>query len=130
VAVDILYEADVLGRRPTEVVSEWQAAGRAVPDYSVELVAAVERDREAIDGILAAHSEGWPLHRMTVVDRNILRVACHELRSGLPVGVVANEAVEMANELSTEDSGRFVNGVLGRIARERGENESGRSESH
>jgi len=118
VAIEILYESDVLGRRPTEVATEWQAAGRVVPEYSLELVAGVERDREVIDGMLASHSEGWPLHRMTVVDRNILRVACHELRSGLPVGVVANEAVEMANELSTEDSGRFVNGVLGRIAKE------------
>ena len=118
VAIEILYEADVLGRKPTEVVAEWQAADRSVPEHAMDLVAGVERNREAIDAVLAAHSEGWPLHRMTVVDRNILRVACHELGSGVPVGVVVNEAVELANELSTEDSGRFVNGVLGRIARE------------
>lgn len=118
--MEVLYEADVLGRKPTDVVAEWQAAGRVVPEYSTEVVAGVERDQGAIDALLSAHSEGWPLHRMTVVDRNILRVACHELRSGVPVGVVVNEAVEMANELSTEDSGRFVNGVLGRIARESG----------
>src|ERR1700758_96166 len=100
----------------------WCPSGRApaarAPSISANWAGGVEGDREAIDAILAAHSEGWPLHRMTVVDRNILRVACHELRSGLPVGVVVNEAVELANELSTEDSGRFVNGLLGRIARE------------
>jgi N utilization substance protein B len=57
---------------------------------------------------------------MASVDRTILRVACHELRSGVPPAVAINEAVQAANELSTEDSGRFVNGVLGRIARELG----------
>ncbi len=56
--------------------------------------------------------------RMAVVDRTILRVACEELRTGLPPAVAVNEAVEPARELSTEDSGRFVNGVLGRIARD------------
>jgi len=118
VAIDVLYEADVLGRKPTEVVTEWRAAGRAVPDYAEELVAGVERDEQALDETLAAHAEGWPVHRMAVVDRNILRVACHEVQAGVPVAVAVNEAVELANELSTEDSGRFVNGVLGRIARE------------
>jgi N utilization substance protein B len=117
-AIEILYEADVLGRPPSSVVAEWRAAGRIVPEYAEELVAGVEREAAAIDALLAAHSEEWPVHRMAVVDRNILRVACYELRAGVPVGVAVNEAVEVANELSTEDSGRFVNGVLGRIARE------------
>jgi N utilization substance protein B len=116
-AIEILYEADVLGRKPTEVVAEWRAAGKVVPDYAEELVAGVEREADTLDGMLAAHSEGWPIHRMAVVDRNILRVACYEVGAGVPVAVAVNEAVELANELSTEDSGRFVNGVLGRIAR-------------
>ena len=54
---------------------------------------------------------------MATVDRTILRVACHELRSGVPAPVAISEAVEAANQLSTEDSGRFVNGILGKIAR-------------
>jgi len=58
--------------------------------------------------------------RMAVVDRTILRVACYEMSAGVPPAVAINEAVEAANELSTEDSGRFINGVLGRIARENG----------
>jgi len=118
VAIDVLYEADILGRKPAEVLEEWRTAGRVVPPYAEELVAGVERDANAIDATLAAHAEGWPVHRMATVDRNILRVACYEVTSGVPVAVAVNEAVELAHDLSTEDSGRFINGVLGRIARE------------
>jgi transcription antitermination protein NusB len=81
-------------------------------------VEGVGATRPDIDRILGEHAEGWTVARMAVVDRTILRVACYELRAGLPAAVVINEAVELANELSTEDSGRFVNGVLGRIARD------------
>ena len=59
------------------------------------------------------------VHRMAVLDRALLRLACFEIRSGLAPSIAISEAVELANELSTEDSGRFINGVLGRIARER-----------
>jgi N utilization substance protein B len=116
-AIDILYQADVTERPPTEVLREWRAAGRSIPPYTAALIEAVEADREEIDRDLGSSSEGWTVHRMAVVDRTILRVACSELRAGLPPAVAINEAVEAANELSTEDSGRFINGVLGRIAR-------------
>src|SRR2546426_9053185 len=86
-AIEILYEADVLGRPPTSVVGEWRTAGRTVPEYAEELVSGVEREGGAIDAVLAEHSEGWPVHRMAVVDRNILRVACYEMKAGIPVGV-------------------------------------------
>jgi transcription antitermination protein NusB len=116
-AIDILYQADVTGQRASDVVEQWQRAGRAVPDYAAELVTGVEEELAEIDELLEASSEEWPVHRMAVVDRTILRVACHEIRSGEPVAVAINEAVEAANELSTEDSGRFINGVLGKIGR-------------
>jgi N utilization substance protein B len=116
-AIDILYQADVTERPPSQVVDDWRQAGRSIPEYTAELVAAVEADIDSIDRALGESSEGWTVHRMAVVDRTILRVACSELRAGLPAAVAVNEAVEAANELSTEDSGRFINGVLGRIAR-------------
>jgi N utilization substance protein B len=116
-AIDILYQADVTGQSASDVVEQWRLAGRAVPDYAAELVAGVEDELAEIDELLEASSEEWPVHRMAVVDRTILRVACHEIRSGEPVAVAINEAVEAANELSTEDSGRFINGVLGKIGR-------------
>jgi transcription antitermination protein NusB len=117
-AIDILYQADVTERSPRTVMSDWQKAGRTVPTYTETVVAGVERSLPEIDALLAAHSEGWTVHRMAVVDRTILRVACYELRSGLPTAVAINEAVDAAKRLSTDDSGRFINGVLGRIARD------------
>jgi N utilization substance protein B len=116
-AIDILYQADVMERRPSQVLEEWRAAGRTIPSYTAGLVAAVEAGLDSIDRSLGASSEGWTVHRMATVDRTILRVACAELREGIPPAVAIDEAVEAAKELSTEDSGRFINGVLGRIAR-------------
>ena len=103
---------------PSAVLDQWRSAGRTVQPYAAEIVAGVERDQEDIDRLLGASSEGWAVARMANVDRAILRVACYELRTDVPAAVAINEAVQAANELSTEDSGRFVNGVLGRIARD------------
>jgi N utilization substance protein B len=82
-------------------------------------VEGVAANRAEIDELLASRAEHWSLERMASLDRTILRVACFELlhRPEVPPGVAVNEAVQMAKELSTEDSGRFVNGVLGTIAR-------------
>jgi N utilization substance protein B len=117
-ALDILYEADLIGRSPRAVLEEWREAGRSISDYASELVAGVEEDMEELDAVLAKSSEGWSVHRMPVVDRTILRVGTYEMRSGVPPAVAISEAVHSAHELSTADSGRFVNGVLGKIARD------------
>jgi len=119
-ALDILYQADVTGRSPHEVLGQWEGADQAIPSYTKEVVSGVQQDLEAIDGLLERSAEEWTVHRMAAVDRTILRVACYELRSGLPAAVVISEAVEAANELSTDDSGRFINGVLGTVARSPG----------
>ena len=86
--------------------------GQPLPEVSDHL--------DEIDRTIAAHSEGWTVDRMASVDRTVLRVAAYELAFGreVPVGVAIDEAVRAAKDLSTEDSGRFVNGVLGKIARE------------
>ena len=117
-AIDILYQADITERSPRSVMDEWRRAGRTVPTYTETLVSGVERAQPDIDALLAAHSEGWTVPRMAAVDRTILRVAVQEIRSGVPVPVAINEAVDVAKRLSTEDSGRFINGMLGRIARD------------
>jgi N utilization substance protein B len=117
-AIDIVFQADITDADPVRVMEEWRSAGRRIPPYTEELVAGVAGAMKQIDRALGEHLEGWTVPRMAAVDRAILRVACHELRSGVPTAVAINEAVELATELSTEDSGRFVNGVLGRIARE------------
>ncbi len=114
----MVFQADITGVRPADVLEQWRGAGRRVSPYAAELVQGVDRDLQDIDRLLGEHLEGWTVPRMAAVDRAILRVACQELRTGVPTPVAINEAVEAAAELSTEDSSRFVNGVLGRIVRE------------
>jgi N utilization substance protein B len=86
----------------------------------VELATGVERRRSELDAHIEAAAEHWTLERMPLVDRNLLRLGAFELleRPEVPTAVVLDEAIELAKLLSTEESGRFVNGVLGRIARE------------
>ena len=116
-AVDILYQADITGEPPADVVASWRAAGRGVPTHTDHLVDGVTSSLERVDALLGEHSEGWVVSRMSVVDRAILRTAVFELLDGIPAAIAINEAVEAAESLSTEASGRFVNGVLGAIAR-------------
>ncbi len=116
-AIDLLYQADVTGQDAKQVMEEWRRVRRDIFPYAEEIVTGVGSQRDDIDRILGSNSEEWAVHRMAVLDRAILRVACYELRAGVPPAVVINEAVEVAKELSTDDSGRFINGVLGKIAR-------------
>ena len=119
-AIDILYQADVTDAEPSEVLVDWEAAGRDVPAFARALVTGVEDHMPRIDLLLERRSIDWPVARMAALDRTILRVAVEEMRfrEDVPDGVAISEAVEVANELSTDDSGRFVNGILGRIARD------------
>lgn len=118
-AIDILFQADVTGKGPRAVLEGWKASGRDVPAFTRELVEGVAENLPELDREIGAHSEGWTVDRMASVDRTIMRVAAYELLVGrhTPVGAAIDEAVRSAKELSTEDSGRFVNGVLGKIAR-------------
>jgi N utilization substance protein B len=116
-SIDILYQADVTGEAPTDVVEAWRQAGRTVGTYAEEIVAGVEARAGEIDTLLGQNAEAWTVARMAVVDRTILRIAALEILTGVPVAVAINEAVEAARELSTEASGSFINGVLGKLAR-------------
>jgi transcription antitermination protein NusB len=118
-ALDVLYEADLRGEQPVDVLRrrvEW--AEPPVREYTVTLVEGYQQHAEEIDHLLATYSEGWTLSRMPAVDRNVLRVAVFELchRTDIDDAVAISEAVELARELSTDDSPRFLNGLLGRIA--------------
>ena len=114
-ALILLYEAESKSIAPTDVVD----AQVLVPDaLTTSLVTGVERRGREIDDLIAAHAKGWTLQRMPTIDRNILRIATFELlgREDVPVAVVIDEAVELAKRFSTDDSGKFVNGVLSAIA--------------
>jgi N utilization substance protein B len=120
-AVGILYQAE-LGRRPTsEILAERRSLGVRVSGFSEDLVRGVTDHLAELDRVIGEYAEGWTVARMAAVDRTLLRVACYEMlfREDVPTGVAIDEAVQAAKELSTEASGRFINGVLGRIARER-----------
>jgi N utilization substance protein B len=119
-AIDLLYQADVTGQEPAEAIAAWRAAGEEIDPFAEELVVGVTAHAGAIDVLLDTAAVDWSVDRMPAVDRTILRVAILELRfrDDVPAAVAIDEAVGAAKELSTEDSARFVNGVLGRIARE------------
>lgn len=121
-AVSILYQADVAKRAPMEVMAELRALGERIPRFAEELVAGVSEHLEELDRLIGSYAEGWTVARMAAVDRTLLRLACFELRyrEDVPAAVAIDEAVSAAKEMSTADSGRFVNGILGRIAREAG----------
>lgn len=120
-AVDVLYEADLRGSDVLATLDERRALNDPpVNDYTVELVQGVHEHRLRVDEILAQYAEGWSVARMPDVDRAVLRLAVYELlyRDDVPQAVVIDEAVELAKSLSTDESPRFVNGVLGRVLRD------------
>ena len=119
-AVDLLYESDLRGMDPTALLAERVGVSDAPPisDYAVTLVQGVVAHREDIDRMLTEQAHGWTLERMPAVDRAVLRLGLFELLFSDEVddAVAIDEAIELARALSTDDSPRFVNGVLGAIA--------------
>jgi len=115
-ALLLLYEADAKGGEPRTVVAGLPVAPDPLASLLVE---GVEDHRFEIDELLTAHARGWTLERMPVIDRTVLRIATYELldRPDVPTAVVIDEAVELAKRFSTDDSGRFVNGMLSAIAK-------------
>lgn len=120
--VDILYEADARGVEPSAVLAERvRRADPPVNPYTAEVVDGIQTGLHRIDEILAEYADGWAVQRMPGVDRAVLRLGVYELlwRDDVPDPVVIDEAVELAKILSTDESPRFVNGVLARVLRER-----------
>jgi N utilization substance protein B len=131
-ALDTLYEAEIRDMLPLEAFTERQKMGLSddrgepnedvpeaeVLDYARHLVAGVQEHNADLDILIVKYADRWAIERMPVIDRSLLRMALFELLWGddIPVAVAINEAVELAKSLSTEDSGRFVNGLLGKIA--------------
>ena len=115
-AMLLFYEADTKRVPVAEI-----AAAQVVPIDALTqlLVDGTAEHREELDEVIAANSHGWALKRMPAIDLTVLRIAAFELyhRPDVPVAVVLDEAVELAKRFSTDDSGRFVNGVLASVAR-------------
>jgi transcription antitermination protein NusB len=115
-ALFLLYQWD-LTQQPLASLFEGE------PDvFARELASAVAARSEALDARITAASESWPADRLGTLERNILRIGVYELEEGaVPSEVAINEAVVLAKRYATEDAGRLVNGILGRVQREDGE---------
>lgn len=134
-AIQVLYTSEITGKSATAIAEgdDLLVEDGVFPAYSLDLVRGIEAHQSEIDRQLSATSENWSLERMPSTDRSILRLAVYEMLyvDDVPISVSINEAVELAKEFGGEDdSPRFVNGVLGRIARQlEGEEEEGEEPS-
>ncbi|MEY3805730.1 MAG: transcription antitermination protein NusB [Actinomycetota bacterium] len=116
-AIMLLYESEQRSALSTDLLKERGVVSEELTQFLLE---GVEAHRSGIDEKIVEHARGWVLERMPALDRAILRLAIFELigRPDVPVAVVIDEAVELAKRFSTDDSGRFVNGVLASIAKQ------------
>ncbi|MBA8823527.1 N utilization substance protein B [Saccharopolyspora lacisalsi] len=119
-AVEVLYESDLRGLDLETLLSERIGSTEApvVQDYTVTLVTGVAARLRHLDELIVEHAEGWTLERMPTVDRAVLRLGLFELLFGedVPPIVAIDEAVDLVKGLSTDDSPRFVNGLMDRVA--------------
>ncbi|CAA9361745.1 MAG: Transcription termination protein NusB [uncultured Nocardioidaceae bacterium] len=119
-ALDVLFESEVRGLPLDGTLAErLEAQDPPIGGYSVELVRGVAEHQDRIDELLTTYAEGWTLDRMPSVDRNVLRLGVYELlyAEDVPDAVALSEAVALVQDLSTDESPSFVNGVLGAIQR-------------
>ena len=122
-ALDILFASELRSEDPVVALERAIEAGEGpTNDYTSTLVRGVVEHRERIDEVLTTYSKGWTLGRMPAVDRNVLRIGVFELLWGdddVPDTVAVSEALHLVQDLSTDDSPAFVNGLLGSIQRDR-----------
>ncbi|GAB6985916.1 transcription antitermination factor NusB [Nocardioides pyridinolyticus] len=122
-ALDLLYASELRGESAVEALERAVAEGDGpTNDYTGVLVRGVEEQRARIDEVVASYAEGWTLSRMPAVDRNVLRLGTWEVlyADDVPDAVAVAEATALVQELSTDESPQFVNGVLGAILRNKG----------
>jgi N utilization substance protein B len=123
-AFRLLFQTDVGGVPLEEVLLSARIASEAsdaVWEFAQELAQGAWNERAEADGVIQKYSAGWSLDRMPNADRNLLRLAIYEIiyRPDIPQSVSINEAVELAKQYSTQDSAKFINGILGSFVRER-----------
>ena len=110
----VLYQRDVTERPIDEILERWRSYRGELDEFAFALVRGVEREREALDGRLGEVAVGWPVHRMSAVDRTILRLALYEMLhvEDVPAEVAVGEAMELAKGFSSDEAPQFVGGVL------------------
>lgn len=119
-ALQLMYQGEILEKAPRELIENAQLVPetQGLDEYALMLLDGTKEKLEAIDGLIDSASDNWTLDRMPVVDRSLLRLTTYEMRyvDDVPVSVSINEAVNLAKEFGGDDSPRFINGILGRIA--------------
>ena len=120
-ALKTLFQLEVWDDDPEEVLRYHADEGAATPDvanFASQLVRGVVENRDKLDSILSEASEHWKLGQMAKVDRIILRIAVYEIAIDrkVPTKAAINESIELAKTFSGEEAGRFVNGILGKVA--------------
>jgi N utilization substance protein B len=122
-ALDLLFETDIRGTNLVETLQarDIPAQGpdaRPIREYTRELVNGVSDNRRKIDELITTYAQGWDMDRLPAVDRNILRLGIYEIlwSTSVPTSVAIDEALDLAKELSSDDSAKYIHGVLGRIA--------------
>lgn len=126
VALQALYEIDIAGHDAEEVLSErlqHTPMEARHEEFAREIVISIEPIRAELDAFIAEHAPEWPIDQVSVVDRNLLRIALWEIAvsEDTPVKVAINEAIELAKKYGSDSSSRFVNGVLGSLSPRRAE---------
>jgi transcription antitermination protein NusB len=122
-ALQALYQGEQAGQNGLLVFEEFcahfQVNKKSIP-YAKKLLDGVQEKADAINQLISKYAENWRLERMSVIDRNILRLAVYEVhyQDDVPTSVAINEAVEIAKRYSTDDSGPFINGILDSMAKE------------
>lgn len=123
-ALDILYESDIKGVNPRWLVKERTTTTDEIACFASELVEGYGAQAAEIDALIDSHAKNWDLDRLASVDRNILRIAVFEIMHSesrsVPTSVAIDEALELASTLSTDDSPKYIHGILSAIAKEIG----------
>lgn len=121
--LDLLYEADIRGASAADLllqrdVIEEGPDARPIREFTKTLIAGVTENKRKIDELIATYAQGWDMDRLPAVDRNILRLGIYEIvwSSDLDDGIAIDEALNLAKELSTDESAGYIHGVLGRIS--------------
>ena len=117
-ALDLLYEGDIRKTSAEDLLlTRVTDLEHVIRDFTKELVDGVDLHKRKLDELITTYSQGWDMDRMPVIDRNILRLAIFELlwSSDVPASVAISEALELAQTLSTEESSKYINGVLSKI---------------
>jgi len=123
-ALDILYESDIKGVNPLWLVKERTTTTDEIASFASELVEGYGAQAAEIDALIDSHAKNWDLDRLASVDRNILRIAVFEIMHSesrsVPTSVAIDEALELASTLSTDESPKYIHGILSAIAKEIG----------